>query len=172
MRSRATLVALLAVAVAGTLATPALADAPQRETQIGLSVTFPDFFNDGSGQQCAFPVVGHWDVDLRIVTFLDPATGAVDRVVTTITADGTLSNPLSGKSIPDATNSLKTTDYFAPDGSLIKEVEHTSRADPFLHAAYHFGVDAQGNILFDNGRDWFVTATHVIDIQPLCAALS
>jgi hypothetical protein len=155
----------------GSFASRAAAQPPLREDPFSFTFTLPDFFAD-TGQECAFPVVGSWDVVLAPTTFFDGATGSVDRVVTVVDFHGTLSNPLSGKSIPDASNSNRVTDYFATDGSLIKTVENESRDNSLLRAAFHIGVDAQGNVLFESGRDWIPTASHVIDIAPLCAALT
>jgi hypothetical protein len=83
----------------------------------------------------------------------------------------TLSSPLNGRSVPDA-GFFTLTDYFASDGSSIKEVENESRDDPLLHAAFHAVTDSDGNTVPDAGRDWLTTATHVIDIEPLCDALA
>jgi hypothetical protein len=120
-----------------------------------------------------FPVLGTWDVTLRTVTFFDAATGNPVRVVSYLSFDGTLSNPATGKSVPDSVHHPdKITDYFASDGTFLKEVIIESRDDRYLHAAGRFGTDANVNVLFDNGRSWFLDASHVIDLQPLCAALS
>ena len=54
-------------------------------------------------------------------------------------------------------NHDRITEYFAPDGSFIKVVENESRDNPLLHAAFHIGVDAEENVLFDSGRDWVLT---------------
>jgi hypothetical protein len=119
------------------------------------------------------PVLGTWDAVLKTVTYYDPATGNPVRVVVRLSFVGTLSNPTTGKSVPDSSRAAdKVTDYFAPDGTFLKEVIIENRDDPYLHTSFHFGFDANGNILFDNGRDFFLTASHLIDVQPLCAALS
>jgi hypothetical protein len=128
------------------LASPALGAEPQREAA-EASVTFPDFFA-GSGQECAFPVVGQWDASVQVVTYFDQATGNPVRVITFVDFNGTLSNPLSGKSIPDWGH-FKRTDYFAADGSLIRDVDVSYRGTPLLHAAFHNVNDAEGNILAD-----------------------
>ena len=172
MRRLVSMLSVLSVLLIGFvgLASSAAAKPPQRDEPFAFMFTSPDFFA-GSGQQCAFPVVGSWDVVATSTTFFNGATGIVDRVVTDVVFNGSLSNPLSGKSVPDASNFDRITDYFAPDGSYIGTVENESRNNPLLHAAFHVGVDADGNVLFDNGRDWF-PASHVIDIARLCAALT
>lgn len=87
--------------------------------------------------------------------------------------DGTLSNPATGKSVPDSVHHPdKITDYFASHGTFLKEVIIESRDDRFLHAAGRFGTDANVNVLLDNGRNWFVDASHVVDLRrpaPRCA---
>jgi hypothetical protein len=172
MRPRIAVIATVAVACLGVIAPPAAnAAEPQRQTFAG-SLTIVDYFSGSPESQCAFPVTGHWDFVGSATTFLDEATGNSVRVVMNIDFNGAFSNPLSGKSIPDASHHLKITDYFAADGSFIEEVTNESRDDRYLHAAFHVGTDAAGNILFDNGRDWFLTASRFIDIAPLCDALS
>ncbi len=136
------------------------AEAPLREGPFSVPVTIPDYFA-GSGQSCGFTVVGQWDATVNVTTFSYPGTEQPARIVTDIEFVGTLSNPVNGKSVPDA-----------PDGTLIKDVENESRDDPLLHAAFHAVTDRDGNIVLDAGRDWLTTATHVIDIGPLCDALS
>jgi hypothetical protein len=64
------------------------------------------------------------------------------------------------------------TDYFAPDGTFLKEVENEARDDSLLRADFHFVLDGEGNIVADAGRDWFTTATSIVDISSLCDALS
>jgi hypothetical protein len=171
MRSIA-LVAVMAVGALSLLASSALAAEPLRQTFEG-TVTAEDYFAGSDlNERCAFPVKGQWDFVADVTTFFDQATGNPVRVVMDIEFNGTFSNPLNGKSIPDSSHHLKVTDYYAADGSLIEEVINESRDDPFLHSAFHAGTDAQFNILFDNGRDWLFTATRFISIAPLCAALS
>ena len=170
MRGRIVIIATLAVGYLGLIASNASANPPERSATFEFHYTAADWFA-GSGQQCAFPVFGSWDVGLKTVTYFDPAGNPV-RVVSRLSFVGTLSNPATGKSIPDASGGPdKITDYYAPDGTFLKEVLNESRDDPYLHSAVHTIVDENG-VLVDNGRDWFVLASHVIDIQPLCAALS
>jgi hypothetical protein len=147
-----------------------MADAPLREAPFPFSFTIEDFFAP-SGQSCDFPVTGSWDGTVASTTFFCPGTDQPARVVTDIQFAGTLSNPLSGKSVPDASNHDQITDYFAPDGTFLKEVENESRDDSLLRADFHVVVNADGNVA-DIGRDWFTTGTVVVDISPLCAALS
>ena len=154
----------------GVTALAAQADAPLREGPFSVPVTIPDYFA-GSGQSCGFTVVGQWDATVNVTTFFYPGTEQPARTVSDIGFVGTLSNPLNGQSVPDAGH-FTLTDYFAPDGTFLKNVENESRDDPLLHAAFHAVTDSDGNILLDAGRDWLITATHVLDIGPLCEALS
>lgn len=171
MRSIA-LVAAMAAGLVALLASPAFAAEPLRQTFTG-TLTAVDYFSGSDlNERCAFPVNGQWDFVNQQTTFFDEATGNPARVVSEIEFNGTFSNPLNGKSVPDSSHHLKITDYFAADGSFIKEVINENRDDPLLDSAFHFGVDAQGNILFDNGRDWLFTASRFISIAPLCAALA
>jgi hypothetical protein len=171
MSRRIALLATLALGVSFLVVPTAAANPPERSATITFTHTDPDFFAP-SGQHCAFPVFGSWDVVLKTVTYFDAADNPV-RAVTRFSYVGTLSNPLTGKSIPDASKHPENvTDYYAPDGMFLKEVDIESRDDQYLHAAFHAVMDPNGNIIADNGRDWFFTASHVIDLQPLCAALS
>jgi hypothetical protein len=159
------------VALVLGIATPAAqADAPLRDGPFSFSFTIEDFFAP-SGQSCDFPVTGSWEGTVTSTTFFYPGTEQAARIVTDIRFAGTLSNALNGKSVPDASNHDMITDYFAPDGTFLKEVENESRDDPLLKADFHVVVDADGNVA-DIGRDWFTTGTVVIDIQPLCDALA
>jgi hypothetical protein len=172
MGQRIALIATVALCCLGVMATTAAANPPERSATLQFTHTDPDFFA-GSGQNCAFPVLGSWDVTLETVTFFDASTGNPVRVVTYLSYTGTLSNPLTGKSVPDASNhASKITDYYAPDGTFLQEDIIESRADRYIHFAYHLRADANGNIVFDSGRDWLMIASRPVDIQPLCAALS
>jgi hypothetical protein len=62
------------------MASTAAADPPERSATFEFTFTDPDFLAP-SGQHCAFPVVGNWDVSLTTVTYFDPAGNPV-RVVT------------------------------------------------------------------------------------------
>jgi len=56
-----------------------------------------------------FAVDGEFDVTRRITTFFD-AAGSPIRIVAHVTGTGTLSNPLTGKSLPDENHFTVTTD--------------------------------------------------------------
>jgi hypothetical protein len=168
---RIAFVTALVLLTLGLSATAAQADAPLHEGPFSFPVRIDDFFAP-SGQSCDFPVVGAWDVTMDVTTFFYAGTDQPARVVANLQFEGTLSNPLNGKSVPDADHHDKITDYFAPDGTFLKEVENESRDDSLLHAAFHFVIDGDGNIVADAGRDWFTTARVVVDIAPLCEALS
>ncbi len=170
MARRIAFIATVVVGCLGVMTSTGAANPPERSVTFEFNHHIFDFLA-GSGQQCAFPVLGTWDATLKTVTFFDHATGNPIRVVTHLSFVGTLSNPATGKSVPDSGNSDKITDLYAPDGTFLKEVVIDVRDDPYLHAAVHFVIDANGNLIVDNGRDFFVVASHVIDIQPLCAAL-
>ena len=153
------------------ISTPAAhADAPLREGPFSFPFTINDFFA-GSGQSCDFTVVGSWDVTVNVTTFFYASTDQPSRVVTDLEFEGTLSNPLNGKSVPDAGHHDTITDYFSPDGTFLREVENESRDDSLLRADFHVVVNADGAVA-DIGRDWFTTGTVVVDIGPLCDALS
>ena len=167
---RVVALAPLVLLALGVFAPAAHADAPLREGPFSVPVTIPDYFA-GSGQSCGFTVVGQWDATVNVTTFFYPGTEQPARIVSDIGFVGTLSNPLNGESVPDAGH-FTLTDYFAPDGTFLKEVENESRDDPLLHAAFHAVTDGDGKIVLDAGRDWLTTATHVLNIGPLCEALS
>jgi hypothetical protein len=160
----------LAALAGGTLwAAPAAAVEPMKESFGPVEVVFPDFFgNDPISPRCDFAVVGDWMVSGSSTTFYD-SDGNVTRIATHFSFEGTLSNPLTGESVLDGgTESI--TDYFASDGSFIKETEEAVRLG-FLRAAFHTVIDAQGEIVTDVGRDWLLIDKHPIDITPLCDAL-
>ena len=172
MRLRIAFIATVAIACFGAMASTATANPPERSATFTLHVANPDFFA-GTGQQCAFPVVGSWDVTAQTVTYFDSAGNPV-RVVGRFGFVGTFSNPVNGKSVPDSSaRPTKETDYYAPDGTILKVVIMEVRDDPYLHTAIHLVFDPNGGLVVaDNGRDFLVEASHLIDIQPLCAALS
>lgn len=171
---RIAVIATVVVACLGVIAPTAAANPaqPLRQTFTG-TVTAVDYFSgSGLNERCAFPVNGQWDFVPQQTTFFDEATGNPVRFVAEIYFNGTFSNPLNDKSVPDSSPHLKITDYLAGDGSLIEEVVNENRDDPLLDSAFHFVTDGQGNILADNGRDWLFTTTRFISIAPLCDALS
>jgi hypothetical protein len=171
MRRRIAVIATVVVACLGVMASTAAASPPERSATFEFHVAVADFFA-ANRQQCAFPVFGSWDVTAETVTYFDDAGNPI-RVVGRLSFVGTFSNPANGKSIPDSSNHpTKLTDYYAPDGTLLKEVLIENRDDPYLHTAVHLVLDANGNFLADNGRDFVAEASHEIDLQPLCAALS
>jgi hypothetical protein len=168
--SRVAVVAGLILFTLGISASGAQADAPLREGPFPFTFTMDDFFA-GSGQSCDFPVTGSWTGTLTFTTFFYTGTDAPARIVTNVDFHGTLSNPVNGKSVPDADHHDMITDYFDPDGTFLKEVENESRDDSLLRADFHVVVNADGTVA-DIGRDWFTTGTVVVDIAPLCDALS
>jgi hypothetical protein len=172
MRPRIAVIATVVVACLGVMAPTAAANPPERSATFTFHVANSDFFA-GTGQQCAFPVVGSWDVTAQTVTYFDSAGNPV-RVVGRFGFVGTFSNPANGKSIPDSSaRPTKETDYYAPDGTILTVVIMEVRDDPYLHTAIHLVFDPNGDLVVaDNGRDYLAEASHLIDIQPLCDALS
>ena len=145
------------------------AGAPPTHEPFGPAhVVFPDFFSGPQSPHCAFPVVGEWDASGSITTFFNK-DGNVVRVRLHIPFVGTLSNPLTGKSVPDVGH-MQITDYYASDGSFIKETEEGVRTG-FFKAAFHTVTDSQFNIVKDVGRDWLIISKHPISIEPVCEAL-
>jgi hypothetical protein len=145
---------------------------PLHEGPFQFHVTFQDFFSDPRGPQCQFPVVGDWNVVVTDEIYFDQQSGIPIRVQSFFNFIGSLSNAETGKSVPDG-GAFKLIDYLAADGSIIREVEiENRRLSPYLHATFRAVTDAQGDIVFDSGRDWLFTARHPLDITPLCSALS
>ena len=66
---------------------------------------------------------------------------------------------------------MQITDYYASDGSFIKETEEGVRTG-FFKAAFHTVTDSEFNIVKDVGRDWLIISKHPISIEPVCQALS
>src|SRR5262249_53680505 len=58
----------IAAAMGAIAATPAYAAGPQRQAGPPFTFTNTDFFA-GSGQQCAFPVTGSWNVVVNTTTY-------------------------------------------------------------------------------------------------------
>jgi len=163
-------VSLLGVIAASLLlAVPAAANSPSKQAFGPVHVVFPDFFSGADSPHCNFAVVGDWQAHGWTETFTNNS-GVTVRIEAHIWFAGTLSNPLTGKSVPDMGH-MEVTDYFASDGSFIKETEQGSRTG-FLRAAFHTVTDSQGNIVVDVGRDWLLTAKHPVSIAPVCSALS
>ena len=71
---------------------------------------------------------------MNVTTFFYASTDQPSRVVTDLEFEGTFSNPLNGKSVPDAGHDDTITDYFSPDGTFLREVENESRDDSLLRA--------------------------------------
>jgi hypothetical protein len=166
------LVAVAAFVVCGMIASSAAASTPTKESFGPVHVVFPDFFAIDPklpSEQCSFVVVGDWQAEGWFETFYD-TSGDVVRIEAHIFFVGTLSNPLTGKSVPDMGH-MEVTDYYAPDGSFIKETEEGVRTG-FFKAAFRSVTDNEFNIVFDVGRDWLLTAKHPISIAPVCEALS
>jgi hypothetical protein len=115
-------------------------------------------------------VSGDWHVIARQTSFTD-TEGRITTVYTHIDFSGTLSNAETGRSIPDS-GLILLRDSFAPDGSFLSEVEHHTRFNPLLRAAFRTVTDSSGAIVFDVGRDWIPFNRHPISIEPVCDALA
>jgi hypothetical protein len=152
------------------LATSAAAAPPLHEGPFAFPVHVDDFFLGAGSPTCDFRVVGDWNVVVEQTTFYDESGNTV-RIFTRIDFSGTLSNADTGASIPDA-GIILLWDYFAPDGSFIQEVEHHTRFNPLLRAAFRSITNDEGNIIFDVGRDWLPFNRHPISITPVCNALA
>lgn len=156
---------------------PAQASEPSHGTAT-FEFTTPDFLGsaptgDPASPQCAFPVTGTWLVRIDWALYdyrgSDTVRMEIDRVTI---LDGTLSNPLTGKSVSDTYHSDMSKWYYAPDGSLIGFFENESRNDSYLHMAGHFVSDSTGAVVKDVGRDFLPVNKHPMDVTPLCDALS
>jgi hypothetical protein len=161
-------VALIALAVVACVGGTARAAPPVHEGPFTFPIHFDNFFGDGPG--CDFAVVGDWTATVEQTAYVD-GSGNVVRTFTRIEFTGTLINAETGASIPDA-GIILLWDYYAADGSLIREVEHHTRFNPLLHAAFRTITDDEGHIAFDVGRDWLPINRHPISVEPVCEALS
>ena len=150
-------------------AQPATAAVPAKAPFGPVHVVFPDFFSDPGSPSCDFPVIGDWQASGWSETFLDSA-GNVTSVQSHIYFQGSLSNPLTDRSVADMGH-MEVTDHYTPDGSITSEVEDGIRTG-FFKAAFHTVTDSQGDIVVDVGRDWLLGASHPISIAPVCDALS
>jgi hypothetical protein len=96
---------LAVAAVASALAVPGVASAtPPTTTEVSLHRSVPNFLACPS-----FLVHGEFDITRRTTTFYDDS-GIPIRIVNHVAAIGVLSNPLTGKSLPDSTRFTMTTD--------------------------------------------------------------
>jgi hypothetical protein len=157
-------------------AAPAHAMAPVQST-FSFDFSTPDFLGspptgDPASPQCSFPVTGSWHVMVDETDYFNEKTGNITMAVLRVVIDGTLSNPLSGKSVPDTYHQDMIKIYFAPDGSVVESFENESRDDPYLHMAEHAVSDATGTIVKDVGRDFLPVNRHPMDVTPLCEILS
>jgi hypothetical protein len=152
-------------------AVPAAAQEPRRSTFSG-HFTNTDFFAGTDVPHCAFAVVGDWDITVTETDFFDQTTGNVSLAIVRIEFTGTLSNPLSGKSILDSSHQDQLKFYFDSDGNLVKTVENESRDDPYLGFHFHEVSGADGTVLKDVGRDILFENKHPFSIEPLCQALA
>lgn len=155
----------------GLNASAASARAPERSTFTFHPVN-PDLFaEEGMAQHCDFPVVGRWEVVGQETDFFDQKTGDPTRTVLFFHIEGTLSNPLTGQSIPNG-GTDRYTIYFAADGSTTKILEEEQTHSPLLPIHAHFVLDPDGNIQVDVGHDDLTFNKHPFSIQPVCEALS
>jgi hypothetical protein len=131
-----------------------------------------DVFRTADNPHCSFPVIGSWDVTVKETDFLDERTGVPTMSLLEVHFVGTLSNPLSGKSIPDSDHHWLMKLYFDSGGNLIRVAETQSRDDPYFRLAFHEVSAPDGTVLKDVGRDVLLENKHPLDIAPLCAVLS
>jgi hypothetical protein len=107
-----------------------------------------------------------------ITTFSYAGTDQRARQATILQFEGTLTNPVNGKAIPDVGHDIVTS-YFAPDGTFLKVVDNGSRTEgSLLRAHLHLVFDGEGDLVTQTGRDWFPTATVLVDITPVRDALT
>jgi hypothetical protein len=152
-------------------AAPAAAQPPERST-VTVHFTNPDAFAGSDVPHCSFAVVGDWDVTLNETDFFDQTTGNISLAIIRVDFVGTISNPLSGKSIPDSDHQDQLKFYFDSDGNLLKLVENESRDDPYLGFHFHEVTGADGAVVKDVGRDILFENKHPFSIEPLCQALA
>jgi hypothetical protein len=118
-------------------------------------------------------VTGTWTLRIDWTVWFYPGTDTPKMEIDRLTIlEGSLSNPLTGKSVSDLAHSNMSKTYYAPDGSVIGSFENESRDDPYLHMAGHFVSDATGTVVKDVGRDFLPVNRHPMDATPLCDALS
>ena len=158
-------------------ATSARAMEPARYTY-EFDFTTPDFLGsaptgDPASPQCTFPVTGTWHVRVDETDYFYENTGSIKTAISRVDIlAGTLSNPLTGKSVLDLFHSDMLKVDFAPDGSVIGSFENESRNDRYLHMAGHFVSGPDGTIVKDVGRDFLPVNGHPMDVTSLCDALS
>ncbi len=128
------------------VAMPAAATAPDT-TQTTLHRSIPNFLACPS-----FVVHGEFDIDRTTTTFYDQA-GTPIRTVQRVRTTGTLSNPLTGKSLPDVGDFKITTDLLAGTRTFTGKL----RVDTAPGVGVVFQVvgklvfDADGSVDFEAG---------------------
>ena len=151
------------LAVPLAFAAVASADAPTIVQQT-LHRSIPNFV------QCpGFTVVGEFDVDRTVMTFVDQNGTPIRRVIH-VHFVGTLTNTSSGKSIPDEGNQVITIDLLTGtttvDGRV--RVDTVPGEGVILAQVGRVVTDAQGNVLFVAGQQDFVTR----DFADFCAFMA
>jgi hypothetical protein len=115
-----------------------------------------------------FWIDGEFDLERTTTTFYDEA-GTALRTVSHIHADGTLSNPLTGKSIPDSGDFKVTVDLAT--GATTTEGRTnvaTSPGDGIVYQVVGHLVLSSGDILFEAGPHDDADGT----FDALCAYLA
>jgi hypothetical protein len=153
----------VALVVPGAFAAVAAADSPTIEQQ-ALHRSIPNFI------QCAgFTVAGEFDVDRTVMTFVDQ-NGTPIRQVIHVHFVGTLTNTLTGKSIPDAGNQIATIDLVTGtntvDGRV--RVDTVPGEGAILFQVGRVVRDAAGNVIFFAGQNDFLTR----DFENFCTYMA
>ena len=109
------------------------------------------------------------DVNRRITTFYD-AAGAPIRIVLHVTGTGTLSNPLTGKSLPDEGHFTRTIDLVTGtttfSGAL--RVDTAPGVGVLFRAVGRITIGSDGSIQFEAGPHDDLDG----NLGPLCASLA
>jgi hypothetical protein len=159
---------LSALSAAVVVAGPAAASAPTTTTQ-SFHRSVPGFLT------CpGFAVQGDFDITRTTTTFYDQA-GAPVRIVSHIDATGTLANPLTGKTLADASNFMITTDLVAGTTTFTGKL----RVDTAPGEGVLF--ESVGRVVFTPGETTFTAGQFddappgsglALDLDALCGYLA
>ncbi len=150
--ARRLLVVGVLVALPLTLAATATANAPTTVDE-SFHRSIPNFI------PCpAFTVRGEFDVSRTVMTFYD-SDGAIVRQVTHVHFTGTLTNPATGKSIPDEGNQVVIVDRTDGTTATIGRVRVVTvpGEGEILAQVGRVVRDAAGNVIFIAGQQDFQT---------------
>jgi hypothetical protein len=148
--------------IAGVFAATAVADQPTIEEQT-LHRSIANFLS------CpGFTVAGEFDITRIVFTFFD-SEGRPVRAVTHVHAEGTLTNPSTGKTLADVGNQIITTDLLTGEVIVVGPSRvDTAPGDGVVFAQVGRVVRENGQVVEIDGRNDILEG----NLSELCAYLA